>query len=81
MNKKLTKRQHWNPRMHLKHFSTNGKIYRYDKKTSDVKFIPIEDTAVGKWYYDKDNRIENKLSKIESEVDFNSLSSSGYAQT
>ncbi|MEJ2296834.1 MAG: DUF4238 domain-containing protein, partial [Candidatus Lokiarchaeota archaeon] len=41
----------------------------YDKKTSDVKFISIEDTAVGKWYYDKDNSIEDKLSKIESEVD------------
>ncbi len=68
MKKQITKRQHWNPRMHLKHFANNGKIYIYDKKTMTVKLISIENAAVGKWFYDKDNSIENKLSKIESKV-------------
>lgn len=69
MNKELTKRQHWNPRMHLKHFSTDGKVYLYDKKTSSVKQVSINDVAVGNWFYDRDNSIEEKLSKIESKVD------------
>lgn len=69
MNKELTKRQHWNPRMHLKHFSTDRKIYLYNKKTSMVKHVSINDVAVGKWFYDRDNSIEEKLSKIESKVD------------
>ena len=69
MKNQITKRQHWNPRMHLKHFANNGKIYSYDKKNMTVKLISIEDAAVGKWFYDKDNSIENKLSKIESIVD------------
>ena len=68
MKKQITKRQHWNPRMHLKHFTIDGKIYVYDKKTMIVKLISIENVAVGKWFYDRDNRIENKLSKIESKV-------------
>ncbi len=69
MKKQITKRQHWNPRMHLKHFAINGNIYVYDKKTMNVELRSIENTAVGKWFYDKDNSIENKLSKIESKVD------------
>ena len=67
--KQVTKRQHWNPRMVLKHFAINGKIYVYDKKSMNAKLISIENVAVGNWFYDKDNRIENKLSKIESKVD------------
>ena len=69
MKKQITKRQHWNPRMHLKHFAINGNIYVYDKKTMNVELRSIENTAVGKWFYDRDNCIENKLSKIESKVD------------
>ncbi len=68
MEKHLTKRQHWNPRMHLRHFAINGKIYVYDKKTMKVKLISIKDAAVGKWFYGRDNSIENILSKIESKV-------------
>jgi len=69
MKDQVTKRQHWNPRMHLKHFAINGKIYIYDKKTMKAKLISIEDAAVGKWFYDMDNSIENILSEIESKVD------------
>jgi len=69
IKKQVTKRQHWNPRMHLKHFSVNGKIYVFDKKSLDIKLISIENVAVGKWFYDRDNSIENKLSNIENTVD------------
>lgn len=69
MKDQITKRQHWNPRMHLKHFAINGRIYMYDKKTMKAKLISIEDAAVGKWFYDIDNSIENILREIESKVD------------
>jgi len=69
MKNQVTKRQHWNPRMHLKHFTIDGKIYIYDKKTMKINLTSIENAAVGKWFYDKDNYIENKLSEIEGKVD------------
>ena len=68
MKKQVTKRQHWNPRMHLKHFAIDGKIYIYDKKTTNIKLTSIKNAAVGKWFYDKDNNIENILSEIEGNV-------------
>ena len=69
MKDQVTKRQHWNPRMHLKHFAVDDKIYIYDKKTMEINLTSIENAAVGKWFYDKDNYIENKLSEIEGKVD------------
>ncbi|MBD3211145.1 MAG: DUF4238 domain-containing protein [Candidatus Lokiarchaeota archaeon] len=63
------KRQHWNPRMHLKHFSIDGKIFTYDKTTGIINQTSIENVSVGNWFYDRDNTIENKLSKVEQRVD------------
>jgi len=68
MKNQVTKRQHWNPRMHLKHFAIDGKIYIYDKKTMKINLTSIENAAVGKWFYDIDNNIENILSEIEGIV-------------
>ncbi|GAH59069.1 unnamed protein product, partial [marine sediment metagenome] len=51
MKNQVTKRQHWNPRMHLKHFAIDGKIYIYDKKTMKINLTSIENAAVGKWFY------------------------------
>jgi len=68
MKNQVTKRQHWNPRMHLKHFAIDGKIYMYDKKTMKKKLISIENAAVGKWFYERDNNIENILSELEGKV-------------
>lgn len=65
----MTKRQHWNPRMHLKHFARDGNIYIYDKMTGKVNLTSIENAAVGKWYYDRDNSIEKLLGERESKVD------------
>jgi hypothetical protein len=69
MKNQVTKRQHWNPRMHLKHFAIDGKIHIYDKMTMKINLTSIENAAVGKWFYDKDNNIENILSEIEGKVD------------
>ncbi len=68
MKNQVTKRQHWNPRMVLKHFAIDGKIYIYDKKTMKINLASIENAAVGKWFYDRDNEIEDILSKIEGNV-------------
>ena len=69
MKNQVTRRQHWNPRMHLKHFAIDGKIYIYDKKTMKINLTSIENAAVGKWFYGRDNNIEHLLSKIEGKVD------------
>ena len=68
MKNQVTKRQHWNPRMHLKHFAIDGKIYIYNKKTTKINLTSIKNAAVGKWFYGKDNNIENILSEIEGKV-------------
>ena len=69
MKNQVTKRQHWDPKMHLKHFALGGKIYIYDKKTAKITLTSIENAAVGKWFYDRDNSIEDMLEKIEGKVD------------
>ena len=68
MKNQMTKHQHWNPRMHLKHFTIDGKIYTYDKRTMKIDLKSIKNVAVGEWFYDEDNSIENILSKSESKV-------------
>jgi len=54
--------------MHLKHFAIDGKIYTYDKGTMKIDLKSIKNVAVGEWFYDEDNSIENILSKSESKV-------------
>jgi len=68
MKNQVTKHQHWNPRMHLKHFAIDGKIYTYDKKTGKINLKSIKKVATEEWFYDEDNSIENILSKSESKV-------------
>lgn len=75
-----TKKQHYVPQLHLKHFSIekvlperkNYHIYFYDKKSEIVGKLNIKKAAMENYFYGQDfigQSIEYSLSKFESNVD------------
>ena len=72
------KRHHFNPCLHLKHFTGNqpqGHIWTYDKQSGQVRHSIPEQTALEGHFYSFENedgtmdtRIEEHLSRVETDA-------------
>lgn len=63
---KLTKDNHYNPKMYLKNFAIDSMIYRYDKQTHQIKRLNYEKVGFVKKLYTQIT--ENLLSQIENQT-------------
>lgn len=63
-----TKEQHYIPQFYLKNFSNESKKFNIINisKAKNINNIPYKSQFKEKYFYDKDNSIENKLNKLET---------------
>lgn len=62
---KITKNQHYVPRLLIRNFASEDKVWTYDHSREILRFTKPEGVLSENFFYDKDNRVENFLCTVE----------------
>lgn len=62
----ITKNQHYVPRLLIRNFAINGKVWTYDSSRDILRSTKPEGVLSENFFYDKDNQVENFLCTVET---------------
>lgn len=62
----ITKNQHYVPRLLIRNFAINGKVWTYDSSRDILRSTKPEGVLSENFFYDKDNQVENFLCTVEA---------------